>query len=74
MRRLVAVALTAVAACALAGCKPEAKTYANCNAMWRDYPNGVRDDHPAYRPQLDRDHNGWACDNPAGPGNPPPIR
>lgn len=36
--------------------------YANCTAMRRDYPNGVRSGHPAYRSGLDRDRDGRACE------------
>lgn len=42
---------------------PGGEYFANCRELRRDYPAGVPRDHPAYRPDLDRDHDGRACEN-----------
>lgn len=43
--------------------QPAQKEYfKNCTELRKVYPNGVPADHPAYRPQLDRDKDGWACE------------
>lgn len=38
------------------------RTYQNCTALRRDYPNGVPAGHPAYQSRMDRDRDGWACE------------
>ena len=38
------------------------RTYRNCTELRRDYPNGVRRNHPAYQSRMDRDNDGWACE------------
>ncbi len=34
----------------------------NCETLQMKYPDGVPEGHPAYRPGLDRNRNGWACE------------
>ncbi len=41
------------------GCE---QPYRNCTALRRDHPRGVASDHCAYRPSMDRDRDGWACE------------
>lgn len=40
--------------------KPE--YFANCTELRKKYPHGVPKSHPAYRVQLDRDKDGYACE------------
>ncbi len=44
--------------------KPESNSvyYKNCTEMRKDCPNGVSSSHPAYRPALDKDKDGRACE------------
>lgn len=42
--------------------EPEGAYYANCKEMRKDFPNGVKSDHEAYRSALDRDDDGRACE------------
>lgn len=42
--------------------EPEAAYYSNCTELRKDFPNGVRSIHPAYRSALDRDDDGRACE------------
>ena len=37
-------------------------TFANCTAMRKYYPSGVKSSHPAYASKHDRDKDGWACE------------
>lgn len=37
-------------------------SYPNCHDLNLDHPEGVETGHPAYRPDWDPDHDGWACD------------
>lgn len=34
----------------------------NCTELRVVYPEGVSSQHPAYKPKLDRDKDGWACE------------
>jgi len=36
--------------------------FANCTELNRVHPRGVSSNHCAYRPQLDRDKDDWACE------------
>lgn len=36
--------------------------FANCTELKKVYPDGVGQDHPAYRSKMDRDKDGWACE------------
>ena len=36
--------------------------FANCNDLNAKFPDGVPEGHPSYRPGLDRNRNGWACE------------
>jgi hypothetical protein len=45
--------------------KPKIEYFGNCKALRVKYPHGVPKGHPAYRPGLDRDHDGWACEDTA---------
>jgi hypothetical protein len=36
--------------------------FENCETLQMKYPDGVPEGHPAYRPSLDRNRNGWACE------------
>ena len=54
--------------------------YDNCDAMWKEYPNGVgregqHADVYAVNTRLDDDKDGWACerDTPPPPPTPPPT-
>ncbi|MDW0111128.1 S-layer homology domain-containing protein [Sporosarcina aquimarina] len=38
------------------------KSFQNCTAMKKYYPNGVKKGHPAYATKHDRDKDGWACE------------
>ncbi|MFS0575777.1 S-layer homology domain-containing protein [Sporosarcina sp. 179-K 3D1 HS] len=38
-------------------------SFANCTAMRKYYPNGVKQGHPAYASKHDRDKDGWACES-----------
>lgn len=42
--------------------RPTVASFANCADLRRVYPAGVPSDLPAYRPALDRDRDGWACE------------
>lgn len=43
-------------------CGEESVEYENCTELVKDYPNGVDENHPAYRPRFDRDKDGFACE------------
>lgn len=34
----------------------------NCTELREVYPDGVPSDHPAYKPKMDRNKDGWACE------------
>ena len=36
--------------------------FENCTELRRVYPDGVPKGHPAYRPDMDRDKDDWACE------------
>jgi hypothetical protein len=36
--------------------------FENCENLQMKYPDGVPEGHPSYRPSLDRNRNGWACE------------
>lgn len=40
-----------------------ATDFQNCTDLRGTYPDGVPSDHPAYQPKMDRDNDGWACEN-----------
>lgn len=43
--------------------KPAPATeFKNCEQLRRVHPGGVEAGHPAYRPRMDRDKDGWACE------------
>lgn len=46
-------------------------TYANCTELRKDHPNGVPASDPDYQENLDRDHDGWACETSGGGGTKP---
>lgn len=46
--------------------------YKNCTDLNAVYPYGVKIGHPAYRPGLDRDHDGVACEQPGKEGQATP--
>ena len=46
----------------LSNAREKCGPYRNCTALRRDHPDGVPEGHCAYRPGLDRDKDGWACE------------
>lgn len=42
--------------------EPRPVSFANCTELRKVYPNGVSAGHPAYRPKMDRDKDGRACE------------
>jgi Excalibur calcium-binding domain len=38
------------------------ESFGNCKDLNEKYIDGVPEGHPAYRPALDRNRNGWACE------------
>ena len=50
--------------CNTHACEPieKIKKYPNCTELRKDYPDGVNENHPAYRNNLDRDNDGFACE------------
>ncbi|WP_325870412.1 excalibur calcium-binding domain-containing protein [Mammaliicoccus sciuri] len=41
---------------------PQTQHFGNCSSLRQVYPNGVPAGHPAYNGNLDRDHDGFACE------------
>lgn len=37
--------------------------FSNCTELRKVYPSGVPKSHPAYQSKMDRDNDGWACEN-----------
>ena len=37
--------------------------FENCTELRTVYPNGVRSGHSAYQSKMDRDNDGWSCEN-----------
>ncbi|WP_227396989.1 excalibur calcium-binding domain-containing protein [Jeotgalibacillus aurantiacus] len=56
-------AAEAEAAAASAPPAQEAEFFDNCTHLRTVYPGGVAADHPAYQDKMDRDNDGWACEN-----------
>lgn len=55
---MTAVACQTTSTSQSSGCGP----FSNCTELNRVHPSGVPSSHCAYRAQLDRDRDGWACE------------
>ena len=45
--------------------EPDSKSkfyFSDCDKLQNKFPDGVPEGHPSYRPGLDRNRNGWACE------------
>lgn len=65
---LVGTAVTAIIGAMTGATVAQASsvTFPNCTALRAVHPGGVGKGHPAYRPELDRDSDGWACEVSGG--------